>query len=70
MTISEMHQAKQAAEKEIAQALSKFMDSTGLLVEDIRVGWIDYNPVIREFFAFQSGQTSRKVSSVTLDVRL
>ncbi len=63
MTISEMHQAKQAAEKEIAQALSKFMDSTGLLVEDIRVGWIDYNPVI-------SGQTSRKVSSVTLDVRL
>ena len=43
MTISEMHQAKQAAEKEIAQALSKFMDSTGLLVEDIRVGWIDYN---------------------------
>ena len=29
MTISEMHQAKQAAEKEIAQALSKFMDSTG-----------------------------------------
>ncbi|HYD75754.1 hypothetical protein [Ramlibacter sp.] len=63
MTVEEMHKAKQEAENQIRDALDGFMRQTGLLVEDVRVGWQDFQPVCQP-------HRVRSVGSVTLDVRL
>ena len=63
MTIEEMHKAKREAEAQIAHALNRFMQTTGLMVEDVRLGFIDAA-------SMSETAASRMVDSVTLDVRL
>lgn len=63
MTIDECYEAKKQAEDAITEALSKFMRETDLLVEDVRISFIETNPI-------GSNKVRRAVSSVTLDVRL
>lgn len=63
MTIEEMQAAKKQAEEAIARAVQKFMNTTGLLVEDVRIGFVDA-------YALASPDPVRCIGSITLDVRL
>ena len=63
MNIEEAKAAKRLAEAEISDALTKFMLNTGLLIEDVRLGF-------GELHLIGQDRVYRAVSSVTLDVRL